>query len=201
MKHSIKWLLQSRYGSNNLSRFLRKFLERISLREIIGVHLASVAFAAVFMVPMTKQASASMITYYDTEKTTVETVVADTKFHWPLKQFGISQGFHAGHPGLDLQAQYGTPVYPVHDGTVLWISILSLGYGKHILIKNTGEITSLYGHLSKINVKQGDVVTKTTKIGEVGSTGWSTGNHLHLEIRQHDSPVNPMEVLPELNSN
>ena len=169
------------------------------MREVIGVNLASLAFVAVFILPQTQQASASMRVYFDTQKTTINGVVADAQFRWPLPTFGISQHFSGGHLGLDLQADYGTPVYPVHEGVVAWTSIISLGYGKHVLIKNTEEITSLYGHLSTIDVKQGDVVSKTTKIGEVGSTGWSTGNHLHLEIRQNDTPINPMEILPELN--
>ncbi|MEK7577336.1 MAG: M23 family metallopeptidase [Patescibacteria group bacterium] len=200
MKHSILWLLTSRYGSNNISRYIRRILEKISIRELIGVNLASLSFVMVFIVPQTQQATAAMRVYFDTQKTTIHGVVVDSQFRWPLPTFGISQTFHGGHLGLDLQADYGTPVYPVHEGTVAWTSILSLGYGKHILIKNTNEITSLYGHLSKINVKEGDVVTKTTKIGEVGSTGWSTGNHVHLEIHQNDIPVNPMEILPELKS-
>ena len=178
---------------------MRLKLEKISIREVIGVNLAGITFAAVFIMPQTQSASASMRVYFDTQKTMVNGIMADSQFRWPLTKFGMSQAFHGGHPGLDLQADYGTAVYPVHEGVVAWTSVLSLGYGKHILIKNTEEITSLYGHLSKIDVKQGDVVTKTTKIGEVGSTGWSTGNHLHIEIHQNDVPVNPAEILPELN--
>lgn len=198
MKHFIKWILHTTYGSNNVSRFLRSKLEKISIRAVIGVNLTCLTFVAVFIVPQAQVASASMRVYFDTQKTVIDGVVADSQFRWPLAQFGISQSFHGGHMGLDLQADYGTPVYAIHNGTVAWTSMLSLGYGKHVLIKNTDEITSLYGHLSKIQVKQGDKVTKNTKIGEVGSTGWSTGNHLHLEIYQNDVPMNPMEILPEL---
>lgn len=199
MKHSIRWLLQSRYGSNNLSRFLRTHLENFSLREIIGFHLAILTFVAVFILPQMQQVRASMAMYYTAEKTDINGIIAPSRFRWPLSTFGISQNFSSGHSGLDLQADYGTSVYPVHDGTVAWTSLLSLGYGRHILIKHTDELTSLYGHLSKITVKQGDAVTKSTKIGEVGSTGWSTGNHLHLEIRQYDVTLNPKEILPQLN--
>lgn len=101
------------------------------------------------------------------------------------------------HTGVDLVGSGSKHIYPVNDGTVAWTKSSNSGYGNHLLINHGGGIWSLYAHLSKIYVKQGQSVNKNTILGVEGSTGNSTGSHLHLEIRQSatGSQVNPITFL------
>jgi murein DD-endopeptidase MepM/ murein hydrolase activator NlpD len=106
--------------------------------------------------------------------------------------------FHHGaafHPGIDLAAPYGTPVYATADGTVLRAGWNSGGYGNLVEIDHGRGIVTRYGHMSKVLVNAGDRVTRGEQIGEVGSTGRSTGNHLHYEVRIDDQPVNPIPFM------
>lgn len=198
IKHIIKWLTKPYHGSNRLSHWVRRHIEYRSIQELIGLPLAGLAFFGAVVVPQTQAGFASTELYFDTQKTTVTTIISDSRFHWPLSSFGISQNFSGGHPGMDLTDPVGTPIHPVADGTVVYVGTLYFGYGKHIIIKHNDTLESLYAHLSKVDVKEGQTVTKDTELGEVGATGWATGNHLHLEIHVSGVATNPLEVLPEL---
>jgi len=198
MKRFIRWLLSTRYGSNNVSYILRKKLEHISIREVIGVNLAGFAFFGAVILPQTQDLVSSTEVFFDTQKTMVNMVVSEAKFRWPLAEFGISQYFSGIHGGVDLTDPQGTPVYPISEGVVSTIESLPWGYGKHIIIKNSNNMESVYAHLSTVEVTVGQKVTKQTELGEVGATGWATGNHLHLEIIMDGAHVNPLEILPEI---
>jgi murein DD-endopeptidase MepM/ murein hydrolase activator NlpD len=100
----------------------------------------------------------------------------------PVKNFTVSQGYRAFHPGLDLAARKGEPINPVMAGTVTVVQKDRFGYGQHVIVQHTNNYQSLYAHMSQIDVTPGQTVTNTTVIGAVGSTGRSTGPHLHLEI-------------------
>lgn len=105
------------------------------------------------------------------------------------------------HAGLDFAADTGTPVYATADGVVsaaTWAS----GYGNKVDIDHGYNYLTRYAHLSRIDVKPGQKISRGEKIGEVGSTGKSTGPHLHYEVRFKDEPQNPvnyyyMDVTPE----
>lgn len=198
MKHLILKLIRPHYGSNRISRFLRRKIENISIRQAIGVPLAGATFFAAVIMPGTAELTSTWEVVQETQVTIVQVVPTEAKLQWPLSRFGLSQKFQAGHPGVDLTAPLGTILFPVAAGTVAWVHSDPWGYGKHLLIAHKDHIQSLYAHLSTILVKEGDTVTRDTQIGEVGSTGWATGNHLHLEIYDNDIPVNPAEVLPTL---
>jgi murein DD-endopeptidase MepM/ murein hydrolase activator NlpD len=106
--------------------------------------------------------------------------------------------FHHGaafHPGIDLAAPYGTPVYATADGTVLRAGWNNGGYGNMVELDHGRGIITRYGHMSKVLVSAGDHVTRGQQIGQVGSTGRSTGNHLHYEVRIDNSPVNPIPFM------
>jgi murein DD-endopeptidase MepM/ murein hydrolase activator NlpD len=113
--------------------------------------------------------------------------------------FGVrSDPFRHGaamHPGIDLAAPYGTPVYATADGTVLRAGWNSGGYGNLVEIDHGRGIVTRYGHMSKIVVGEGQHVTRGQQVGYVGSTGRSTGNHLHYEVRIDNSPVNPIPFM------
>jgi murein DD-endopeptidase MepM/ murein hydrolase activator NlpD len=98
------------------------------------------------------------------------------------------------HAGMDMAAPKGTPVYAAETGVVIVAQSWS-GYGNCIIIDHGGGLWTLYGHLSVILVKNGETVKRGNKIGLVGSTGQSTGNHLHFEVRKNSEPVNPAPYL------
>jgi murein DD-endopeptidase MepM/ murein hydrolase activator NlpD len=113
--------------------------------------------------------------------------------------FGVrSDPFHAGaamHPGIDLAGSYGTPIYATADGTVLRAGWNSGGYGNLVEVDHGRGITTRYGHMSAILVQAGQHVTRGQQIGRMGSTGRSTGNHLHYEVRIDGRAVNPIPFM------
>ena len=108
---------------------------------------------------------------------------------------GVSQGFHAGHPGIDLTAPLGSKIYPIKDGLVVKVQYLNYGYGRAVWINNGNNIVSLYAHMGKVFVNEGDTVTSSKAIGEVGLTGKTTGPHLHLEVIRNNRNINPQPYL------
>jgi murein DD-endopeptidase MepM/ murein hydrolase activator NlpD len=98
------------------------------------------------------------------------------------------------HSGQDIDAPPGTPVVAGASGTVIFTGWQN-GYGQLVVIDHGGGLTTRYGHLSHIDVELGKVVTRGEFLGKVGSTGRSTGPHLHYEVRINDEPVNPLQYL------
>lgn len=102
------------------------------------------------------------------------------------------------HSGIDFGAGYGTPIRAADGGTIL-LSGWQGGYGKVVIInhgsKGGPNISTLYGHMSATSVRSGQAVSKGQVIGYVGSTGYSTGAHLHFEVRENGRPVNPLGYL------
>ncbi|PAW92023.1 hypothetical protein CKK33_00340 [Mucilaginibacter sp. MD40] len=103
-------------------------------------------------------------------------------------------GGHEFHPGIDFSGHKGDPVKCTASGRVVFAGRAG-GYGNCVKIRHNNNIETWYGHLSKINVKEGERVTVGELIGKVGSTGRSTGPHLHYEIRKNGKPVNPKQYL------
>ena len=98
------------------------------------------------------------------------------------------------HPGLDFKGRTGDPVKCTASGKVIF-SGRAGGYGNCVKIRHTNNIETWYGHLSRINVRQGQSVSVGQLIGKVGSTGRSTGPHLHYEVRRNGRAVNPKQYL------
>jgi murein DD-endopeptidase MepM/ murein hydrolase activator NlpD len=103
-------------------------------------------------------------------------------------------GAHGFHPGDDLQATYGTPIHACKAGTVM-IAGPEGGYGNAVVIDHGGGMATLYGHQSRVGVTVGQHVSANDVIGFVGSTGYSTGPHLHFEVRLSGNPVDPTSYL------
>jgi len=99
------------------------------------------------------------------------------------------------HPGLDIDGERGDLVVAPAGGTIIAAGYKG-GYGNMIEIDHGNGLTTRYGHLSKIDTQNGDMVTRGQLIGQVGSTGRSTGPHLHYELRLNDKPINPRHFLP-----
>ncbi|MDD2220749.1 MAG: peptidoglycan DD-metalloendopeptidase family protein [Clostridia bacterium] len=128
----------------------------------------------------------------------------DGIFTWPLPGYtyitsnygyrthpvtGVKKSFHTG---IDIRAPKGTKIVAAEDGTVIkagWNNV----YGNMVMIDHNGGVVTLYGHLSRMSVAKGKTILRGEKVGEVGTTGLSTGNHLHFEVRvdgKHTSPWN-----------
>lgn len=99
------------------------------------------------------------------------------------------------HEGIDISAPSGTPIKAVAYGKVSYAGWMT-GYGNVIIIYHGSDVSTLYAHLSTIKVKNGQVVKQGDIIGNVGSTGWSTGPHLHFGIYVGEQAVNPLSYLP-----
>jgi len=116
-------------------------------------------------------------------------------FQWPANGT-ITQDFWSGHRALDIAAWIGAPIYAADSGYVTAAQWGNTGYGKMIIIDHGNGFKTLYAHLSALYVSVGDEVTQGQKIGEMGSTGNSTGPHLHFEIRLNGVQRNPWGFLP-----
>ena len=115
-------------------------------------------------------------------------------YFWPVDGGRISayQGDGRGHKGIDIAAPYGTPIYAAESGTVIETgSGWNGGYGNCIRIQHADGNVTLYGHQSSLAVEYGDYVVRGQLIGYVGSTGDSSGNHLHFEVRSNGTYLNP----------
>src|SRR5215470_9031848 len=120
------------------------------------------------------------------------------RVHWPVRG-PISSGFGAPrslggrgevHTGVDICARAGTPVRAPTRGIVAFAGWQN-GYGRTIILEHGHRVQSLYGHLSKFAVKRGQTVEEGATIGLTGSSGHSSGPHLHYEVRVNDRPVSP----------
>ena len=105
----------------------------------------------------------------------------------------LTQEFHPGHTGIDIAIPTGTPVKTTMDGRVIHAGWNTQGYGNLVIVEN-GAYRTYYAHLSSIPVAVGDEVKAGTTIGLSGSTGNSTGPHLHYEIRKNKVAINPAPV-------
>jgi murein DD-endopeptidase MepM/ murein hydrolase activator NlpD len=128
--------------------------------------------------------------------------VDNAPLKWPLAApvltslFGRRWGRE--HEGIDMAAPPGTPVLAAADGEVIYAGNQVRGYGNMVVVQHVGDLLTVYAHNSVLLVKTGDRVSVGKTIAKVGSTGHSTGPHLHFEVRSGESPQDPLPFLPPL---
>lgn len=178
-------------GQNGISRKTES-VERVNGEEISRTELSN----EVVKEPVTE------VTTVGTAKTKASTAQRSTEksagFICPLKKgsFTISAyyGDGRGHKGMDLAANKGTPIYAVADGKVTF-SGYDKNYGYSVVISHGNGLSTRYAHASKLCVENGQTVSQGDVIANVGSTGYSTGNHLHFEVMVNGTRVNPISYI------
>jgi murein DD-endopeptidase MepM/ murein hydrolase activator NlpD len=191
----VRIFSSQRQASVWLKNSLKKIFEHKDIHKILGPNLALAVVATSFLqghyienkafVPGTATVVQSQTISFITEKGIQD----------PVMPVIINQKYSVFHPGVDLDGVTGDPVRPIMAGHVQSLQYSNFAYGNAIILDHGNGITSLYAHLSKILVKTGDSVTHNTIIGLVGSTGHSTGDHLHLEVRENNKPFDPLTVI------
>jgi len=119
---------------------------------------------------------------------------------WPVKgqltsRFGNRSGRH--HDGIDIGARKGTPIVAAAGGKIMFSGWGPTGYGLMIIIKHKSNLTTVYAHNAHVHVHKNQMVKQGQRIASVGSTGRSTGPHLHFEVRNDSGPMNPLNYLPK----
>lgn len=157
---------------------------------------------------MQKQIQAELLDIYKNLNTSNEEYVGG-EMMWPVPGYSKISSYYGWrfnntdfHTGVDITGAgvHGAPVVAANTGTVVHTRVCpyngySYGYGTYIIVDHGGGITTLYAHLSAIDVKVGDIVVMGEQIGRVGNTGWSTGAHLHFEVRINGDSVNPISYI------
>ena len=183
--------------THKVSHFLHfPIFDKKVVARIFGLNLAGLAMVLSVVAYPTHAFDYDLTSSNQGETLTQVVVTTNSQYQFPLQMtLGMSQGFYSLHPGVDLRAPIGTPVYSIADGTVVEVGSITIGYGNYIRVAHAGTVSSLYAHLSQILVKPGQRVTKGEQIGAVGRTGWATGPHLHFEVHEGEAAVNPLNYI------
>jgi murein DD-endopeptidase MepM/ murein hydrolase activator NlpD len=122
---------------------------------------------------------------------------------WPLSAGIVSSEFghrwHKAHEGLDIAADEGEPVFASASGKVLYADSRMRGYGNVVIIRHDSTVTTLYAHNQALKVRLGETVQQGQVIALLGSTGHSTGPHVHFEMRRAQVALDPRRILPKSN--
>lgn len=186
--------------SHPISKLLRPLFEGKKPKKFFGGLLAALILLSGFFVP-----PASGLQAYEgkeelialTAEVEVRTKNEFQAIFGDFKAVSISQNYWLFHKAIDLAAPHGTPMKAFLPGKII-TARYEYGYGKTVVIDHGNNLQSRFAHLSWIEVKPGQEVTKETIIGRVGSTGRATGAHLHLEIQENGRYLNPKIFLSNL---
>lgn len=190
-------LLKTIRGRQALSVWASRIFERSSIKKLFGFNLVAAALFAGIITPEADNFMGRLQVEQNSQNTIIAgETTTKTTLELPLVDFRISQLYNFYHPGIDMTAAQGAPIYAIESGSVEYAGNVFFGYGKHTIIKHDHDLKSLSAHMSEIKVVSGQHVDRGQLIGKVGSTGWATGNHLHLEIYHNGVPINPLEILP-----
>ncbi|MFH1867143.1 MAG: M23 family metallopeptidase [Patescibacteria group bacterium] len=178
--------IASRYGVevDKISEFNNLADNKLTVGQIIVI-----PGGKPYVPPTPKTTSSSLLT------SIAPNLSSNTKLLWPTVTRRISQYFSWRHGGVDLANAYGIPIYAAEDGVVQTSGWNRGGYGNYIIIDHGQGLKTLYGHNTKNLVSAGDRVARGQQIATMGSTGRSTGPHLHFEVYVNGQRVNPLNYI------
>jgi murein DD-endopeptidase MepM/ murein hydrolase activator NlpD len=190
--------------STGISLLFRPWLERDRVKTWLSVPVfAVVAYTGVSALPETQEEYfgwqtdepiATVLSYNPTLPKEGDSVT----YMLPVAVLsGVSQNYHSGHPGVDFMAPRGSQIIAMERGTVESVTLDTFGYGHHVYITHLYGVRSLYAHMQNVWVKPGVSVDPGQAIGTIGTTGWSTGPHLHFEVYEGEIRVNPIKYVGE----
>ena len=191
----VRLATDNRRHGHPVSRVLRRLFENKKTKRILGINLTAIVLFTGIVAPATSAFRANPQT--DNVNVDAQTVQLTTQssVRLPVDSFRITQGYHLFHQAIDFGEAVGSPVYPIMDGVVETVSYNRFAYGNYIIINHGSGFKSLYAHLAKIVVEKNQEVDKNTVIGTIGTTGWTTGPHLHLEVYDNGRLINPLTIL------
>lgn len=122
---------------------------------------------------------------------------------WPVPNAQLSRGYFIKkrgrpHLGIDIRGHRGRPIFAAHPGLVIFAGRKYRGFGNLVMIEFSEKWASLYAHLDKLDVHEGDWVEAGQQIGLMGNSGRSHGVHLHFELMKDKKPIDPLTELPEI---
>lgn len=124
---------------------------------------------------------------------------APFQLFWPVRTVRVNRGFRPAsdrdHQGVDLGGARGTPILSAHEGLVIYAGRDFRGYGNMVLVEYSREWATLYAHLDRILVREGQILKAGEKLGTMGRTGRATGVHLHFELIHDRRPIDPLPYL------
>jgi len=195
--------LQNIRKGSRLSRIGRYLVAKLNTRYLIGLTLVFILPLGSLANPVLSQTNQDGDTALVVSSGAISaapqniSIKTKTSIQLPLANFHLTQGYHFFHQAIDLAAPSGTPIKPIASGKVEIVSYNGFGLGNYLVIRHGANFYSVYAHLRKININRGDIVDKETILGQVGSTGFSTGPHLHLETIVDNQKINPLSILPK----
>ncbi len=127
----------------------------------------------------------------------VESKISPFYYHYPVENGEISQGFSSYHPAYDIATELGSAIHPIGPGRVTFAGFMADGHGNTVVIDHGDGLDTLYAHMGNIKVGIDNIVDEKTELGTVGMTGHTTGPHVHMEVMNLDTFMNPGSVLPE----
>ena len=188
-----RFFTDKRLAGNPVSRIFRRFFEFKKMRQLMGLQIVVVIVAANIFAyqPAFGFDQEIELTHLSQEMVSLTT---ESAIRLPMEGYRINQGYHAFHRAIDFGGEIGDPIYSIMNGKVELVAQQRFSYGNHVIVDHGNGIKSLYAHMSKITVEVGQEVDKNTVLGTVGSTGLSTGPHLHLEVIDNGQNINPLSI-------
>lgn len=195
-ERSVKTLSAIADAPSSYTPIMQNTKQMASLAQHTGLDLKALSA----MVDTMEQSMELTLKLASAKRTTVDAYPSE----WPTRSRQMTSGFGyrsdpftgrtTFHAGIDIAGELGDPVFSAADGTVSETGFDS-SLGRFIIIDHLGGLQSVYMHLKHIEAQEGDIVVRGEKIGLLGSSGRSTGPHLHFQIMQKNEPVNPLKFL------
>jgi len=190
---SVKHVRRKYRSGTLLGKIGRHLAAHKNIRKVFAANFAVLATFASFI-----PGGTSAVVPAESDEVVIQTqntLITQKAVQYPTETVKINQGYSFFHPATDLGGPIGTPVKQIKEGKVVFAGRRTDGYGNLIVLDHGKGLESFYAHLSKIEVEENQVVNTNMEIGQIGTTGYATGPHLHLEIHQNSLPLNPISIL------